>query len=133
MNEYRTYNCNKIREENVGEEIKLAGWIETIRDLGGVIFIDLRDQYGITQVVASGNQELIDFATRIPIESTISVEGTVRLRDEETVNENIETGKVELLAKKITILGKRLKRYCGEMNYERLFFYFQQLSLYIDT
>ena len=85
MNEYRTYNCNKIREENVGEEIKLAGWIETIRDLGGVIFIDLRDQYGITQVVASGNQELIDFATRIPIESTISVDGTVRLRDEETV------------------------------------------------
>ncbi len=119
MNEYRTYNCNKIREENVGEEIKLAGWIETIRDLGGVIFIDLRDQYGITQVVASGNQELIDFATRIPIESTISVEGTVRLRDEETVNENIETGKVELLAKKITILGKRLKSLPFEINNSR--------------
>ena len=119
MNEYRTYNCNKIREENVGEEIKLAGWIETIRDLGGVIFIDLRDQYGITQVVASGNQELIDFATRIPIESTISVGGTVRLRDEETVNENIETGKVELLAKKITILGKRLKSLPFEINNSR--------------
>ena len=119
MNEYRTYNCNKIREENVGEEIKLAGWIETIRDLGGVIFIDLRDQYGITQVVASGNQELIDFATRIPIESTISVDGTVRLRDEETVNENIETGKVELLAKKITILGKRLKSLPFEINNSR--------------
>ena len=67
MNEYRTYTCNTIRKEHVGEHIKLAGWIQTIRDLGGVIFIDLRDQYGITQVVASGNEELVDFATKIPI------------------------------------------------------------------
>ena len=57
MNEYRTYTCNTIREKNVGEHIKLAGWIQTIRDLGGVLFVDLRDQYGITQVVASGNEE----------------------------------------------------------------------------
>ena len=109
MNIYRTYNCNEIREKNVGEKIKLAGWIQTIRDLGGVIFIDLRDQYGITQVVASGNEELVELASHIPVESTISVEGVVRLRDDETVNKKLDTGLVELFAEKFEILGKRTK------------------------
>ena len=108
-NIYRTYNCSEIREKNVGEEIKLAGWVDTIRDLGGVLFIDLRDQYGITQVVVSGNESKTDFAARIPLESTVSVSGKVRLRDEETVNKVIETGTVEVFADKIEILGKRTK------------------------
>ena len=108
-NIYRTYNCSEIREKNVGEEIKLAGWVDTIRDLGGVLFIDLRDQYGITQVVVSGNESKTDFAARIPLESTVSVSGKVRLRDEETVNKAIETGTVEVFADKIEILGKRTK------------------------
>ena len=109
MKEYRTYTCGELREKHVGEKIKLAGWIETIRDLGGVIFIDLRDQYGITQVVASGNEKLVDEVSRIPVESTVSFEGTVRLRDEETVNRNIETGTVELFIESYEILGKRTK------------------------
>ena len=108
-NIYRTYNCSEIREKNVEEEIKLAGWVDTIRDLGGVLFIDLRDQYGVTQVVVSGESDKVDFASRIPVESTITVSGKVRLRDDETVNENIETGKVELFADNIEILGKRTK------------------------
>ncbi len=108
-NVYRTYKCSEIREKNVGEEIKLAGWVDTIRDLGGVLFIDLRDQYGITQVVVSGDEQKVDFAAKIPVESTITVSGKVRLRDEETINENLETGKVELFADKIEILGKRTK------------------------
>ena len=107
MNEYRTYNCSEIREKNVGEEIKLAGWVDTIRDLGGVLFIDLRDQYGVTQVVVSGDDKKVDFAARIPLESTITVSGKIRLRDEETINRNIETGTVELFADEIKILGKR--------------------------
>ncbi len=108
-NIYRTYTCSELREKHVGEEIKLAGWVDTIRDLGGVLFIDLRDQYGITQVVVSGDEEKVDFASRIPTESTISVSGKVRLRDDETVNESLETGKVELFADEIEILGKRTK------------------------
>lgn len=108
-NMYRTYNCSEIREKNVGEEIRLAGWVDTIRDLGGVLFIDLRDQYGITQVVVSGNESKTDFAARIPVESTVSVLGKVRLRDEETINTAIETGTVEVFAEKIEILGKRTK------------------------
>ncbi len=109
MNEYRTYTCNTIRKEHVGEKIKLAGWIQTIRDMGGIIFVDLRDQYGITQIVASGNEELVDSLARIPVESTISVEGTVRLRDDETINEKLDTGLVELFVEKIEMLGKRTK------------------------
>ena len=108
-NVYRTYNCSELREKNVGEEIRLAGWVDTIRDLGGVLFIDLRDQYGITQIVVSGDEEKVNFASRIPVESTISVSGKVRLRDEETINKAIETGTVELFADKIEILGKRTK------------------------
>ena len=107
---YRTYKCSELREKNVGEEIKLAGWVDTIRDLGGVLFIDLRDQYGITQVVISGDEEKVDFASRIPVESTISVFGKVRLRDEETINRSLETGTVELFAEEIEILGKRTKQ-----------------------
>lgn len=109
MKKYRTYKCSEIREKNVGEKISLAGWVDTIRDLGGVLFIDLRDQYGITQIVVSGDEEKVEFASKIPTESTITVEGVVRLRSEETVNEKIETGKVELFVEKIEILGKRTK------------------------
>ena len=108
-NIYRTYNCEEVREENVGEEIKLSGWVDTIRDLGGVLFIDLRDQYGITQVVISGDEKKVDFASKIPLESTICVSGRVKLRDQETINRSIETGTVELFANKIEILGKRTK------------------------
>ena len=108
-NMYRTYKCSELREKHVGEEIKLAGWVDTIRDLGGVLFIDLRDQYGVTQVVVSGDEEKVDFASKIPTESTISVSGKVRLRDEETINLKLETGTVELFADKIEILGKRSK------------------------
>ena len=109
MSEYRTYTCDVIRTKHVGESIKLAGWVQTIRDMGGVIFVDLRDQYGITQVVASGDEKLVDQIAHIPIESTISVEGKVRLRDEETINEKLDTGLVELFAERIEVLGKRTK------------------------
>ena len=83
--------------------------MDTIRDMGGVLFIDLRDYYGITQVVVSGDADKVDFAAKIPVESTIKVFGKVRLRDEETINLAIETGTVELFADKIEILGKRTK------------------------
>ena len=119
MNEYRTHNCGEIRKENVGETVKIAGWIQTIRDLGGLVFIDVRDQYGITQVVVSNNDELVDFASRIPTESTISVTGKIRLRDEETINKNLATGEVEIFAEKIEILGKRTKNLPFEINSDK--------------
>lgn len=113
---YRTHNCGQIRKEDVGKKIKLAGWIQTIRDLGGLVFVDLRDQYGITQVVTSGTGELVDIVSHIPNESTVSIEGTVRLRSEETINPNMPTGEVEVVIEKIEILGKRLKNLPFEIN-----------------
>ena len=90
---YRTYSCGELQEKNVGEEIQLSGFIDTIRDMGGILFIDLRDYYGITQVVVSGDESATDFAARIPIESSVQVSGKVRLRDKETINEAISTRK----------------------------------------
>ena len=116
MYEYRTHNCNEIRLADVGKKVKIAGWVETIRDLGGLVFLDIRDMYGITQVVTSGETEDVDFASHIPIESSVSVYGTVKKRDEETVNPKLDTGLVEIKIEKIEILGKRTLNLPFEVN-----------------
>ena len=116
MYEYRTHNCNEIRLADVGKKVKIAGWVETIRDLGGLVFLDIRDMYGITQVVTSGKTEDVDFASHIPIESSVSVYGTVKKRDKETVNPKLDTGLVEIKIEKIEILGKRTLNLPFEVN-----------------
>ena len=116
MNEYRTHNCGELRISDVGKEVKVAGFIETIRDLGGLVFLDIRDMYGITQVVTSGETEMVDFASHISIESSVTVSGTVRKRDEETYNPKIPTGEVEVVISDIKILGKRTKNLPFEVN-----------------
>ena len=116
---YRTHNCGQIRVSDVGKKISLAGWVETIRDMGGIVFVDLRDQYGITQIVASNDDKLVDQVSKIPIESTISVTGTIKLRDEETINKAIETGEVELVIEQLEILGKRTKNLPFEVNVDK--------------
>ena len=117
MNEYRTHNCNEISLEDVGKQVKISGFVQTIRDLGGLVFLDIRDMYGITQVVTSSSEsEDVDFASHIPIESTVCVEGVVRKRDPETYNPNIKTGEVEIVISKIKILGKRTKNLPFEVN-----------------
>ncbi len=109
MNSYRTHNCGQIRKEDVGKKVKIAGWLLRIRNLGGLVFVQIRDQYGITQGVVSGENELVEIVTKIPSESTISIEGTVKLRSEETINKNMPTGEVEIEIEKVEILGKRTK------------------------
>ena len=117
MNEYRTHNCNEIRLNDVGKEVRIAGFVETIRDLGGVVFLDIRDMYGVTQVVTQGlESSLVDFASHIPIESTVTVFGKVRKRDEETYNPKIATGEVEIVIEEIKVLGKRTKNLPFEVN-----------------
>lgn len=118
MNMYRTHTCSQIRMEDVGKQVKIAGWVQTIRDLGGVVFADIRDQYGITQVVSHENNEITEELSRIPIESVVSIQGMVRKRDEETINPNIITGKVEIEVEKIEMLGKRTKNLPFEINVE---------------
>ena len=116
MNKYRTHNCGELRISDVGKEVKVAGFVETIRDLGGLVFLDIRDMYGITQVVTSGETDMVDFASHVPIESTVTVTGTVRKRDEETYNPNIATGEVEVVISNLEVLGKRTKNLPFEVN-----------------
>ncbi len=99
---YRTLFCNDIRDEHIGRTVQLAGWVDVVRDHGGVIFIDLRDYTGVTQVVVH-SEELLKNVNR---ETVISVSGTVEKRDPDTVNPKIATGGVELVADSLTVLGK---------------------------
>ena len=116
MNEYKTHTCNEISLEDVGKKVRIAGWVQTIRDLGGLVFLDIRDMHGITQVVTSGEAKDVDFASHIPIESTVTVYGTVKKRDEETVNPKLKTGLVEIKIEEIKVLGKRTKNIPFEIN-----------------
>ena len=97
----RTHNCNELSLAHVGESVTLAGWVDTVRDHGGVIFVDLRDHYGVTQVVLSSDS-LLNGVTR---ETVVSVSGKVTKRDEETVNEKIATGLIEVRVDSLEILG----------------------------
>ena len=102
MNPYRTHNCDELRKDNIGQQIRLAGWVDTVRDHGGVTFIHLRDHYGITQIVI--NEDAL--MSGIGRECVISVEGELRERSQDTVNPRLNTGEVELKVDKLTILGK---------------------------
>lgn len=97
----RTHNCNELREENIGRTVTLSGWVNTIRDHGGVIFIDLRDHFGLTQVVFH-NEELMKGVNR---ETVIQATGKVVARDEESVNPKLATGHIEVHADSLTVLG----------------------------
>ncbi len=99
---YRTLFCNDIRDEHIGKTVELAGWVDVVRDHGGVIFVDLRDYTGVTQVVIH-NEELLKNVNR---ETVITVSGVVNKRDPDTVNDKIETGNVELIADSLKVLGK---------------------------
>ena len=115
-NMYRTHTCNEISLEDVGKKVRIAGFVETIRDLGGLVFLDIRDMYGITQVVTSGESEDVDFASHIPIESSVTVYGEVKKRDEKTINPKLKTGLVEIRIEEIEVLGKRTKNLPFEIN-----------------
>ena len=103
-NEYRTHNCNELRLEDSGKEVRLAGWVQKIRNLGKMTFIDLRDEFGITQIIISDSRELNEKLADIKTECTISVTGTVSERSSK--NDEIPTGDIEIIAKEIRILGK---------------------------
>jgi aspartyl-tRNA synthetase len=103
----RTHNCGELTTENTGEEVVLNGWVSTRRDLGGVIFIDLRDRYGITQIVFyETDKELHKKAEKLRSEYVIGVKGIVDERSEENINEELYTGKVEIMVKELEIYSE---------------------------
>ena len=101
-NIYRSVTCGDLRETNIGEEARLAGWVENIRDHGGVMFLDIRDQYGVTQVVVH-DDSMLEGVNR---ECSVTISGKVVKRDDDTVNNKIATGTVEVVAESLTVLGK---------------------------
>ena len=115
-NKYRTNNCGELTIKNVGQEVRLAGWIQKIRNLGGMTFVDLRDQYGITQVVIS-SEELKEQMAKLCTESVISVDGFVVERSNK--NPKMSTGDIEIDAKKITLLGECESTLPFEVNSEK--------------
>ena len=105
-NIYRTHNISEINDSVIGSEIRVAGWVENIRDHGGISFIDLRDHYGTLQVVIE-DTSVLDKLSR---ETCVSISGKLRTRDESTYNPRISTGKVELVCESVTVLGEVSER-----------------------
>jgi aspartyl-tRNA synthetase len=106
MHAYRTHKCAELRASNVGDTVRLSGWIHRKRDHGGVLFVDLRDHYGMTQIVADSDSPALPVLEGLRLESVVTIEGEVKARSEATVNPNLPTGEIELFARSVTILSK---------------------------
>jgi aspartyl-tRNA synthetase len=106
MHRYRSHTCGALRAADIGAETRLSGWVHRVRDHGGVLFIDLRDHYGITQVVADPDSTAFKTAERVRSEWVIKVDGKVRQRPEGTLNADLPTGEVEVYAAEIEVLSE---------------------------
>jgi aspartyl-tRNA synthetase len=103
MHPYRTHNCGQLRASNVGEKVRLSGWIHRKRDHGGVLFVDLRDHYGITQIVAAAGSPMLEVLDSLRVESVVSVTGDVVARGPEVVNPKLPTGEIEVVAREVQV------------------------------
>lgn len=104
MNEYRTHTCGQLRASDIGQQVKLAGWIHRKRNLGNLCFVDLRDHYGITQCVFDSSSDLFEQIENIRVESVVGFDGEVVAR--ESVNKNMPTGDIEIKVSKVTIYSE---------------------------
>jgi len=103
MHAYRTHNCAQLSQADVGESVRLSGWIHRKRDHGGVLFVDLRDHYGITQLVADEDSPALELLESLRLESVITIDGDVKARDAEAVNPNLPTGAIEVFARAVNV------------------------------
>jgi aspartyl-tRNA synthetase len=103
MHPYRTHTCAQLSASEVGETVRLSGWIHRKRDHGGVLFVDLRDHYGITQIVADSDSPALPVLDSLRAESVVTIEGEVKARAAETVNANLATGAIEVFARAVTV------------------------------
>ena len=106
MHKYRTHKCNELRIENVKDQVKLSGWVHRKRDHGQLIFVDLRDHYGLTQVVVDSSNKNFSIFESLPLESVITVSGIVVERSDETINDNLPTGKIEINLSELEIISQ---------------------------
>ncbi len=103
MHPYRTHTCNQLRQEDVGKTVRLSGWMFRLRDHGGILFVDLRDHYGITQVVVHPSRAFFGLVEKAHLESVITVTGEVKKREESTINPNLPTGEIEIEANELVM------------------------------
>jgi aspartyl-tRNA synthetase len=103
MHAYRTHNCAALTAANVGQDVRLSGWVHRKRDHGGVLFVDLRDHYGITQVVADSDSPALPILEGLRAESVVTIDGVVKARAEGTANPNLATGEIEVFARAVTV------------------------------
>ena len=105
MHAYRTHNCAALTKENVGDTVRLSGWVHRVRDHGGILFIDLRDTYGVTQVLCDPDSPVFAEVEKVRSEWCIRIDGTVKARDPELVNPKLPTGEVEVFVRDLEVLG----------------------------
>ncbi|NDU99911.1 aspartate--tRNA ligase [Pseudoroseicyclus tamaricis] len=105
MHRYRTHRCDALRLSDAGNDVRLAGWVHRIRDHGGVLFIDLRDHYGITQVLCDSDSPVFKEVERLRAEACIRIDGTVKARDEALKNPKLPTGEIEVYVRDMEVLG----------------------------
>jgi aspartyl-tRNA synthetase len=103
MHAYRTHNCAALNAGNVGEAVRLSGWVHRKRDHGGVLFVDLRDHYGITQIVADADSPALPMLESLRVESVVTIDGEVKARSDATRNANLPTGEIEVFARGVTV------------------------------
>ena len=106
MHQFRTHTCGELTKADAGKTVRISGWIHSVRDHGGVIFIDLRDHYGKTQVVIDPNKSFYQELDKWRVETVVCFTGTVVTRAAETVNPKLATGEIELVAEDMVILGE---------------------------
>jgi aspartyl-tRNA synthetase len=106
MKLYRTHTCAELTRSNVGETVRLSGWVHRVRDHGGVLFIDLRDHYGVTQVLCDGDSPALAAVERVRAEWVVRIEGEVKARAPELVNAKIPTGEIEVFIRDIEVLSE---------------------------
>ncbi|MGV6805713.1 MAG: aspartate--tRNA ligase [Ruegeria sp.] len=105
MHAYRSHTCADLTASNVGETVRLSGWVHRVRDHGGVLFIDLRDHYGVTQVLCDGDSGAFKALEAVRSEWCICIDGTVKARDPELVNPKLPTGEIEIYVREVEVLG----------------------------
>src|SRR5688572_11230503 len=103
MHAYRTHTCAALRAADVGSRVRLSGWIHRKRDHGGVLFVDLRDHYGLTQIVGQAGSEALKVLENLRAESVVTVTGRVVARGPEATNPNLDTGEIEVVADQVTV------------------------------
>ncbi|WP_374542027.1 aspartate--tRNA ligase [Sphingorhabdus sp.] len=106
MHAYRTHKCAELRASHVGESVRLSGWVHRKRDHGGVLFVDLRDHYGMTQIVADSDSPALPILEGLRLESVVTIDGDVKARSEATVNPNLPTGEIEVFARNVTVQSR---------------------------